>query len=193
MSIRRSTIYFKEPGKVNTIETLKIALNAAKERGIDTVLVASTTGWTAKEALKQFERSGLRLIIVTHQTGYQEPGVQLMPSEIRKRLEEKGVTVYTGTDVFTKGVQARREGRLPLAVPLASTIIGNTLRMFSKGVKVCVEISVMAADAGLIPIDKPIVAVGGTHVGSDSALIITPANSNNVRALKIHEILAKPL
>jgi len=193
MSIRRATIYFKKPGKANTAETLKIALNAAKERGIDTVLVASTTGWTAEEALKQLEGSGLRLIVVTHQTGYQEPGVQLMPSEVRNKLEEKGVMVYTGTDVLTRGAQARIEGRLPMAVPLASTIIGNTLRMFSKGVKACVEIAVMAADAGLIPIDKSVVAVAGTHAGSDSAVILTPANSNNMRDLKIHEILAKPL
>lgn len=204
MVIERTTVYFEKPGKDNTDETLEIALNAARERNIDTVLIASTTGWTALEAIRVFEGSGLRLIILTHQTGYREPGVQLMPRETREKLEEAGAIVYTGTDVLTGGVDvgvsrqtpARTEpleARLPSIVPPVSTMVANTLRMFSQGVKVCAEIAMMAADAGLVPIDRPVVSVAGSHSGADTAMVITPASSNRIRDMRFQEILAKPL
>ena len=204
MSVKRTTVYFEKPGKENTVETLKIARDAAKERGIDTVLVSSTTGWTALEALKVFKGSGLKLIFVTHQTGYREPGVQLLHPDTQRKLEEAGATVYTGTDVLTGTVEigmsrqrpprtAPQEGRLPWIVPPVPTIVAHTLRLFSQGVKVCVEIAMMAADSGLVPVDKPVVSVAGSHAGGDTAMVITPSTSNRIRDMKLHEILAKPL
>jgi hypothetical protein len=204
MSVKRTTVYFHKPGKENTDETLMISMNAAKERGIDTVIVSSTTGDSALKALEILRGSGLTLVIVTHQTGYRAPGVQLMPRETRERLERGGAVVVTCTDVLTGGVdigmsgqtppkEAPIESRLPSIVPPVSTIIANTLRMFCQGVKVCVEIAMMAADAGAVPVDKPLIAVAGSHEGSDTAMVITPASSNRIRDLKIHEILAKPL
>jgi len=50
----------------------------------------------------------------------------------------------------------------------------------------------MAADAGVISITKPVIAVAGSHEGADTAMVITPANSNRIRDMKLHEILAKP-
>jgi hypothetical protein len=61
-----------------------------------------------------------------------------------------------------------------------------------EGTKVCVEITLMAADAGLIPVDKDIVAIAGTGRGADTALRIKPANTARFFDLKIKEILAKP-
>jgi len=204
MSVKRTTVYFEKPGKEHTEETLRIALEAARERGIDTVLVSSTTGGTALKALDVFKESGLNLIVVTHQTGYRATGVQLMPDETRRRLEEEGVKVITCTDVLTGGVgvgisrqrpprEAPLEARLPNIVPPVNNIIAHTLRLFSQGVKVCVEIAMMAADVGVVPVDKRVVSVAGSHAGSDTAMVITPASSNRLRDLKVHEILAKPL
>lgn len=89
--------------------------------------------------------------------------------------------------------KASQEGRLPYIVPPVSTIVANTLRLFSQGVKVCVEIAMMAADAGLVPTDRPLISVAGSHAGSDTAMVITPASSNRIRDMKFHEILVKPL
>jgi len=204
MSIKRTAVYFEKPGKEHTEETLKIALEAAKERGIDTVIVSSTTGWTALKALEVFEGSGVKLVFVTHQTSYRAPGVQLMPEETRRKLEEADAVVVTSTDVLTGGVgvgisrqrpprETPLNTRLPWIVPPVPTIVAHTLRLFSQGVKVCVEIAMMAADVGVVPVDRPIVAVAGNHAGSDTAMVITPASSNRIRDLKIHEVLAKPL
>jgi len=203
MSYERTTIYYEKPGKEHTEKTLKIARDAAKERGIDTVLISSTTGWTALNALKVFGGSDLKLIFVTHQTGYREPGVQLMPPETRQKLEKAGAIVYSGTDVLTGGVEvgmgrqrppksSPQEGRLPSIVPPVSTLVANTLRLFSQGVKVCAEIAMMATDAGLVPTGEPIISVAGSHAGSDTAMVLSPATSNRIRDMKLHEILAKP-
>ena len=127
-----------------------------------------------------------------------------MPPDTQRKLEEAGATVYTGTDVLTGTVEigmsrqrpprtAPQEGTLPWIVPPVPTIVAHTLRLFSQGVKVCVEIAMMAADSGLVPVDKPVVSVAGSHAGSDTAMIITPSTSNRIRDMKLHEILAKPL
>lgn len=64
--------------------------------------------------------------------------------------------------------------------------------MFSHGIKVAAEISVMAADAGLVPVGEEIIAIGGRGHGVDSAVILTPVNSKNLFDLKFHEIIAMP-
>ena len=203
MSIKRTTVYFQKAGNENTDETLRLAIEAARERGIDTILVSSTTGKTGLQAMEQLKESDIRLVVVAHQSGYREPGLQMMPEETRKKLEENGAIVVVGTDVLTGGVEigisrqmppkdSQLEPRLPFIVPPVPVIIAHTLRLFSQGVKVCAEIAMMAADAGVISITKPVIAVAGSHEGADTAMVITPANSNRIRDMKLHEILAKP-
>ena len=61
-----------------------------------------------------------------------------------------------------------------------------------QGVKVCVEIAVMALDAGLIPHGEEIIVVAGSGRGADTAVIMHPAHANNILETKINEILCKP-
>ena len=71
-------------------------------------------------------------------------------------------------------------------------IIADSLRMLGQGVKVCVEISLMANDAGLLKNNKPVVCVGGSGSGADTICIITPAYSATVFDTIINEIIEKP-
>jgi len=41
-------------------------------------------------------------------------------------------------------------------------LIAHTFRRLGEGTKVCVEITLMAADAGLIPMDRDIIALAGS-------------------------------
>jgi hypothetical protein len=204
MSVERKVVYFEEPGKEHTKETLRIALEATMERGIDTVLVSSTAGYTAEKAAELFKGSGLRLVVVTHQTGYREPGVQLFPDDLREQLEKQGVDVVTCTDVLTGtvdvGMSRQRpprtgqlDARLPYILPPTNVVIANTLRLFSQGVKVCAEIAMMAVDSNAVPSGEKVVSVAGSHAGADTAMVLTAAESGRVRDMKLHEILCKPL
>jgi hypothetical protein len=58
--------------------------------------------------------------------------------------------------------------------------------------KVVIEITVMAADAGLVRTDEDIIAIGGSGRGADTAVVLKPVNSNDFFDLKIKEILCKP-
>jgi hypothetical protein len=200
--MKRTTVIFEKPGKEHTEETLRVALEAAKERGIDTVVVSTTTGTTGEKAVEVFKGSRIKLVFVTHQSGYRGSGIQLVPAETRKKLEKTG-TVVTCTDVLTGGVDVGmgrqrpevsepQQGSLPFIVPPVNVLVANTLRLFSQGVKVCAEVAMMAADCGAVQVGKPVVCVAGSHAGADTAMVISPAESNRMRDLKFHEILAKP-
>jgi hypothetical protein len=72
-------------------------------------------------------------------------------------------------------------------------LMANVLRRMGEGTKVCVEITMMAEDAGLIPSGKDVVAIAGTGRGADTALLIHPANASRFFDLKIREVMAKPV
>ena len=202
MCMKRTTVYYDKPGEQHTEETLKIAIEAAKARDIETVLVASTTGKTALKAMEMFEGSHLNLVIVTHQVGWRKPGVQVFLEEAQTKLEEAGIAVVTCTDALAGGVdigisRQRQEknaplnAKLPFIVPPVNRIISSTLKLFTNPVKVCVSIAMMAADVGVVPVDKPLISVAGSHAGSDTALVLTPSTTNRILDLKVHEILVK--
>ena len=204
MSIQRKVTYWENPGKEHTQETLRIALEGARDRGINTVIISSTTGYTALEAVKVFKDSGVKLVIVTHATGYREKGVQMMPNEVRSKLLDEGCIVITCTDVLTGavsvGISRQRpektgslEARLPWIVPPPNVIVANTLRMFSQGVKVCAEVAMMAVDCNAVPSVSRVIVVAGSHAGADTAMVLEAAESSRIRDLKLHEILCKPL
>ena len=50
----------------------------------------------------------------------------------------------------------------------------------------------MAADAGLIPTDRKVIAVGGSRGGSDTAIVLKAAHMNNFFDLEVRKILGKP-
>ena len=71
-------------------------------------------------------------------------------------------------------------------------IIAQTLRLFGQGTKVCVEIAVMALDAGMIPYGEPVIAIVGSGRGADAAVILTPSHASSIFYTKIHEFICKP-
>jgi len=68
------SVYFSEPGSVNTEETLNVAKRRAEELGIKSIVVASTSGETGLKAVKAF--ASYKVVVVTHTTGLQAPDVQ---------------------------------------------------------------------------------------------------------------------
>ena len=56
-------------------------------------------------------------------------------------------------------------------------IVAFVLRSFSQGVKVACETTMMAADAGLVPVGETIIAIAGAGRGADTAAVILSANA----------------
>ena len=101
------TVYFENPGKENTEEVLRIAKQRAAELGIETILVASTAGYTAVRAMDVLQ--GLRVVVVTHVTGFREPDIQEFTEENRKIVEGKGGIVLTTAHTFSGLSRAMRD------------------------------------------------------------------------------------
>ena len=184
-------MHFNKPGTESTGETVRIAIQEAKERQISHVIAASNTGFTAFALAEEARKQGYggKLICVSHAYGFKENGKNDLADEDREKLERQGVKVHTATHVLSgaeRCLSRRFQGIYPVE------IIAHSLRMLGQGIKVCVEISVMALDAGLIPYGKPVIALGGTGGGADSASILTPGHGRSILDTRIHEILCKP-
>ncbi|RLA92946.1 MAG: hypothetical protein DRG69_08015 [Deltaproteobacteria bacterium] len=180
-------IYFERAGKENTEATLKVAIEEADKRGIRHLVVASTYGDTGLRAAQMLQGKGIKLIVVTHNVGFAEEGKDQFDPEKRRRIESLGGVVYTGTMVLRNLGTAIRD----LQGYSQQDLVANTLRIFGQGMKVCVEIVAMAADAGLIPF-ADVIAVAGTSRGADTAVLIRANSSNRFFEIKVREILAKP-
>ncbi len=187
--IQTQNIYFSKPGSQNTDKCLDIASVRARELGIKKIVIASCSGQTALQALNYFDVQKYQLITLTHVTGFQKPNEQEMPEEMRDELRQKGFYIYTGAHAFGS---VGRGVRNKLNTYQVDEIMAYTLRMFSQGVKVGVEVALMCADAGLVRTDEQILTIAGTMSGADTAMVIIPANSHTCLELKVNEIIAKP-
>jgi len=182
------SVYFEKPGKQNTARTLEIAKQRADDLGKEcTVLVASTRGETGALAAQRFR--GHDVVVVTHSTGFSEPNVQKLTDENRAAIQAAGGEILTCQHAFG-GVN--RAVRKKLGTYLTDEIVAYTLRTFGQGMKVCLEIAVMAADAGMVRVGEPCIAIAGTGRGADTAVVLVPANAQQFFDLQVMEILAKP-
>ncbi|MCX7855025.1 MAG: hypothetical protein N2556_03455 [Anaerolineae bacterium] len=181
------TLYFDQPGSQNTDQTLEAARRRADELGIRTILVASTSGETGAKAVEVFR--GYDVVVVTHSAGFRAPNDQELLPEYRAAIEASGGRILTCQHAFG-GIN--RAVRRKLNTYLTDEIIAFTLRNFGEGTKVCIEIALMAADAGLVRVGEPCIAIAGTGRGADTALVLKPANAQAFFDLRVMEIIAKP-
>ena len=179
--------YFENKGAENTDKVIELVKQRKEELGIETVVVASVSGKTALKLRKAMQ--DVNIISITHHAGFKEKGKLEITPESLQKLEDNAITFYAGSHALSgvgRGISNKFGGVTPVE------IIAATLRLFGQGVKVCVEISIMAADAGFIPIDNEIIAVGGTAWGADAAVVLKAANMSNFFDLQIKEIIAMP-
>ena len=185
--MKGNVTYFESMGKANTDETLRIAKESALEAGINTVIVSSSGGFTAKKALKLFDGTDVSIIVVGFQKGF--------PPELVLELKKEGHEVlFPGQHEFNHPTEA-----------------WEVLRRFCEGMKVCVQEVLMASEVGMVDVGEEVVALGGTGTveyeqggGCDTAIVMEavkgenffnldlPAYDKKMQGRKIKEILCKP-
>ena len=187
---RKFITYFEEQGNDYTDDLIKAVKDKLDSSGdIKRILIASSTGESALKLYGALDDEDIEIINVTHHMGFKEDNVADISDEMIKKLEDVGIKTYIGAHAFSgaaRGVTNKYGGFSPLDV------VADTLRMFCHGIKVSAEISIMAADAGLVPVGEKIIAIGGRGHGVDTAVILTPVNAKNLFDLKFHEIIAMP-
>jgi len=181
---------FEKPGKHNTDETCKIAIERAAQ--LKAPIIAATTeggaGVRLCELAKELGFAG-PIVIVTHSYGSRKPGENALKDDCREAMIARGATLVTAAHALSgveRAISAKYQGVYP------AELMAQTLRMLSSGIKVVVEIGSMALDAGAIPYGEPVVAVAGTGHGCDTAVVMHPSHANSIFETKINEILCMP-
>ena len=98
---KKTTYYFDKPGGENTADAARIAVERAKELGIATIVVASTTGATAKVFSDAMKGTGISLVVVTHVVGFTRPGEWEFDQKTAADLRKEGVSIVTGTHALS--------------------------------------------------------------------------------------------
>jgi len=181
------TVYFETLGKGNTEETISLAKSRAEELGIRNIVVASYTGYTGVIASEVFK--GYNLVVSAGMMGFREPNQHRMVKENRDKIEANGGKVFYHLHAFGGLGRAVKQKFGPIQV---DEIIAHTLRLFSQGVKVALEISCMACDAGLIESGKECIAIGGSGGGADTAVVLLPSNTHRFFDTRVLEVICKP-
>lgn len=187
---KKDICYFASPGENNTAGVIQAVKERISGSGINHIVVASNTGATSLALWNEIHDLGAEIISVTEHAGFNGADeIQISP-ERKKELEDRGVKVLMGSHALSgvgRSITKKFGGTSP------TEIIAAALRLFGgEGIKVAVEVAVMAADAGLVPTDAEIIAIGGTWRGADSALVLKTAHMNNFFDLEIREIICKP-
>ena len=189
MSVKEIT-YFEKPGAGNTDAVVHAVKQRCQELGLQHIVVASDTGATALKLWDALQGMGVDLVSVAEHAGYRGGDAPSLRAEKKKELEERGIKVLICAHALSgiaRSITTKFGGVSHVE------IIAHTLRQFGgAGIKVAVEVAVMAADAGLVPTDREIIAVGGSGHGADAAVVLRAAHMNNYFDLEIREIIAKP-
>ena len=191
LGFSRPTFYFDAHGEVNTDKTIELAKARAKELSIRHVVVASETGLSALKAIDAMP--SLDLIVVSSAAGTRVEGsligdlrIGIPDEQILEELTKKGAKVVRGTDPFWN---------LCAHTPVTDT--GRLGMMFYKvlcgGLHVCLTGVLEATDAGHLKEDEEVIAMAGSFVGLDTAMVARAANSVNFfRSFEVREIICKP-
>lgn len=187
--MQKTVTYFEKPGRENTAKCFEIVKEAISDFGYRYIVVASTQGDTGLLFAEGLKDKNVNLVVVTHSQGFKEPNTNELAQEARERILAAGAKIFTGT-ILTHSLETSLAQKFSGVYP--TLLIAQTLRRFGEGPKVCCEIIMMAADAGLIPEGEEVLAVAGTGYGADTVTVIRSTASKRFLDLKVLEILAKP-
>jgi hypothetical protein len=194
--------YFSAPGPQNSEALIEAVKERITELRIRFVVVASDSGGTALQIAEALSGMAAKVVCVTAYAGVRLawPKSGEWPSitgDVRRKLEGLGVKIVEETPWIFKGVTFDAQF-LKRAAP--SWIIHEFVcRTMGYGFKTSLEVALIAAEAGAVPMDEEVVAIAGTGWlggGADCAIIVRPSvvpkMTDVERGLELREIIAIP-
>jgi hypothetical protein len=198
----KKTRYFSKPGPQNSEALIEAVKERITELRIRFVVVASDSGSTALQIAEALSGMAVKVVCVTAYAGVRLAWPQWgkwpsITGDIRRKLEGLGVKIVEETPWIFKGVTFDAQF-LKRSAP--SWIIHEFVcRTMGYGFKTSLEVALIAAEAGAVPIDEEVVAIAGTGWlggGADCAIIVRPSvvpkTTDVETGLELREIIAIP-
>lgn len=183
--------YFEKPGKENTDKAIELAIKRLKEGDIKKVVIASSFGETSLkfiEAIKK-EKQDVQVIPVLTNAGSKFAGTSEQEDN-KRELKKRGIRYIQGIQAFS-GIERAINKRWGTVGPVM--LISDALRLISEGVKVSIEVTTMATDAGFVSPNEMVMSIAGTSRGADTVVILKPSYSHKFFDFAVREIVCKPL
>lgn len=200
--MEKKIVYFDEPGPQNTDAVVDAVRERLRDLGIKHVVVASERGETALKIAKAMKGLNVNVVCVSGYAGIRKVEGRSWPDikgRTKEELERLGVKILNETPWIFKS-SAIDYQFLGEASP--SCIVHKVLsRLMGYGFKTAVEVTLLAADAGAVPIDQEVIAVAGTGYlggGADCAVVVRPSVLPDAffisveKGIEIREIIAIP-
>jgi hypothetical protein len=192
----REDVYFDGPGKVNTQDVIDAVKKRLEDVDVEYVIVASTTGETAIQ-LSDALGDSVKIVSVSESALVSEWGAKYpcMDPEKKSELERRGVIVAEKAPYFFHS--SPLDGG-KWSVPAPEVIVRETLYSFGQGMKVAVEVAMIAVACGYIEPFQDVIAIGGKGRGADTAALLRATFPNLIfsddssKRLVMKEIIAMP-
>ena len=164
--------------------------------GVRDIIVASSTGATALKFAKALGDEA-RIVCVSDGPFRKEMNFEwpIMNPKIKEQLESLGVIVIENAPYALHGAIYETS---ECNSPTPETVFRDTLYTLGQGMKVAVEVVLMAVDSGQLEPFKEVIGVGGSGNGADTAIVLrstfrgTVFSKDKQKRLEINEILAMP-
>jgi hypothetical protein len=199
--MEKKIIYFDEPGPQNTDVVIASVKERLKGSEINYVVVASESGETALKIAKALKDLDVKVVCVSGYAGIRKVEGRSWPDiegKTKEELDSLNVKILDETPwIFKTTMDYQFLGE---ASP--SGIMHRVLsRLMGYGFKTAVEITLLAAEAGAIPVDEEVIAIAGTGWlggGADCAIVVRPSVLPDAwfmdveKGIEIREIIAMP-
>jgi uncharacterized protein len=178
--MERRVLYFPDHGEQNTPAVVECVARRLDERDVSTVVVATSTGKTALAFAEGLgTRAGLRLVAVANAPGSQ---YGTLTPEYRPKLAAKGVVMVDYAPYATASLLARAQRNAYGALDLFAVAADLWRMMGGQGLKVAMEVGLMATNVGVLQPAEKVITVGGTGSGADTAIVMKTAYSPDLFA-----------
>jgi hypothetical protein len=207
LSTRKRTVYFEKAGPTNTDSVLEAVKERVKDGDIKAVVVPVTTGKTAA----QFSSGVGNLVPVVAVSEDDASSVaknvtdQMADAGVLDKLVERQLRSVLFRSYREKAFDAsitRRDAFDITLLPLSGknwSVVRDILYAFGHGMKVAIEVSIVAAELSKVDPYTRIIAVGGRHQGADTAMVVRASPQREAfgkdpeKRLSVDEILAMPV
>ncbi len=195
--IKRQVYYFDEAGEGNTRSVIDAVSQRLEAGGIKKVIVASTSGETALKFARKLK--GKAELICVSQAPYRREWDEEWPclkQRFTQEMERLGVAIVDRAPyVFHNSVLEAA----PWSDVFPERLVKETLYCFGQGLKVAVEVVLMAVSCGYVTPYEDVIGIGGSGKGADTAIVLRatyPAclfDKDPTKKLEIKEIIAMPI